>query len=449
MDTTREDLLQKLLKLAYGAENTPELPHVLSPPVVADNLPGRCDISHLPNDVYKSLVDIIDTFEQIKNDRESMALEILDCYRQLNVAFDSTNIVARCKTTADAVRALLHEVNLAVNSRFGFYLGKITAESSLLTKGNTANESVICLAKDDKDIKQAREFFLQHESKLRTMADSASKCPVKMIDYGGDDNPDYQGRGNALAISLSNYDCQRENLGVMIFIRDSNQQPFAAVELNLANTLIRMGTAILNNIIYVEKLNQTYLQHITSLVRAMEAKDSYTSGHSSRVAQMACDLARYIGLDESEIQLLKWAGMLHDIGKIGVRDDVLWKPDKLTDEEFDHIKMHPVKSYEVLEPLEALKNILPAVRHHHEHYDGSGYPDSLAGDNIPLHARILQVADVWDALTSTRSYRKAMPYEKAMDIMRREAGTTMDPDLVNKFNKMITRHLNNEHNHNE
>jgi len=449
MDTTKEDLLQKLLKLAYGPEKTPAPLPAHRPHVVEDHLLGRRDISHLPDDVHKSLVDIIDTFEQIKNDRESMALEILDCYRQLNVAFDSTNIVARCKTTAEAVRAILHEVSLAVNSRFGFYLGKITAESSLLTKGNAVNESVICLAKDDKNIKEAQEFFLQHESELRTMTNSAPKCPVKMIDYRGDYNPDYQGRGNALAVPLSNYDCKPENLGVMIFVRDSDQQPFAAVELNLANTLIRMGTAILNNIIYVEKLNQTYLQHITSLVRAMEAKDSYTSGHSSRVAKMACELARYIRLDEPEIQLLKWAGMLHDIGKIGVRDDVLWKPGKLTNEEFDHIKMHPVKSYEVLEPLEALKNILPAVRHHHEHYDGSGYPDSLAGGNIPLHARILQVVDVWDALTSTRSYRKAMPYEKAMDIMRREAGTTMDPDLVNKFDKMMTQHLKNENNHNE
>jgi HD-GYP domain-containing protein (c-di-GMP phosphodiesterase class II) len=165
----------------------------------------------------------------------------------------------------------------------------------------------------------------------------------------------------------------------------------------------------------------------------MEAKDEYTSGHSTRVSEMACRLAKHIGRSEKEIKQLEWAGLLHDVGKIGIRDEVLGKTDKLTEEEFDHIKTHSVMSYKVLEPLDILRDILPAARHHHEHYDGSGYPDGLIGQEIPLLARILQIADVWDALTSTRSYRKAMTEEKAEQIMREEAGTTMDPDLVESF----------------
>ena len=186
-----------------------------------------------------------------------------------------------------------------------------------------------------------------------------------------------------------------------------------------------------------EKINQSFLQTISSLALAMEAKDAYTSGHSTRVAQMAASLGRKLGLDQTQIQRLEWAGYLHDIGKIGIRDDILNKPGKLTEEEFEHIKTHPVLSYRVLQPVQALKCVLPAVKHHHEHYDGSGYPDGLTAEEIPLHARILKVADVWDALTTTRSYRQAMSKEQAIQILKQEVGKTMDPFITLKLLEII------------
>ncbi len=182
-----------------------------------------------------------------------------------------------------------------------------------------------------------------------------------------------------------------------------------------------------------QKLETAYRQTISSLVRAMEAKDEYTSGHSERVAYYACKLGEFIQLDPLEMQLLQWAGRVHDIGKIGIPDAILLKKGKLTDWEFEQIKTHPLKGYKVLEPVDALEGILLAVKYHHEHYDGSGYPDRLQGEESPLLARIIQIADVWDALTTKRPYRDSMSNHEAKQIMIKEAGTTMDPRLVTAF----------------
>jgi HD-GYP domain-containing protein (c-di-GMP phosphodiesterase class II) len=134
---------------------------------------------------------------------------------------------------------------------------------------------------------------------------------------------------------------------------------------------------------------------------------------------------------------LEWAGLLHDIGKIGIVDAVLSKPGRLTADEFDHIKTHPAQSAQVLQPVDGLRANLPIVRHHHEHNDGSGYPDGLVGEEIPLLARIIQVADTWDAITSSRSYRKAIPFDKALGIMREEAGIITDASVAHVLIDMV------------
>ena len=381
--------------------------------------------------------NIIHLFDALETDANRLADELYLCYEHLNIAFDATEQVSMCRTTQRAITVLNSIITAAVEAQFSFYLGELTRDFSLL-QANTADSSgVTTYASDFVPAEVAQAFFARNERSLHELAQSACEAQVFTMDYHGKTDHDNIGRGNVLAVTLQNIEEDIGYLGTMIFVRSDEQDLFSAVHLNLAQSLVRIGTASLGNIIYAQKLQHTYLQTINTLVRAMEAKDPYTSGHSTRVADMAVALGKRLDLSKDHLGILEWAGLVHDIGKIGIQDAVLRKPGKLTNAEFEHIKTHPVKSQQVLEPVDGLQSILAVVRHHHEHYDGGGYPDGLRGDQIPYLARIIQVADVWDAITSSRSYRQAMPVAKALNIMRQEAGTTMDPAMVALFLDMI------------
>ena len=170
-----------------------------------------------------------------------------------------------------------------------------------------------------------------------------------------------------------------------------------------------------------------------SLTAAIDAKDAYTFGHSERVARAAVELGRTLGLSEDELSDIHLAGLLHDIGKIGVRDEVLTKNGPLTPEEFKHIQEHPVIGHRILADLHGIAHLLPGVLYHHERYDGGGYPEGLKGDAIPLIARILAVADSFDAMNTTRPYRVAMAADRVDAILRQGAGTQWDPLVIDAY----------------
>lgn len=171
---------------------------------------------------------------------------------------------------------------------------------------------------------------------------------------------------------------------------------------------------------------------IMALAIAIEAKDPYTEGHIERVASYAVMLGARSGLSERELELLRKGSILHDVGKIGVRESVLLKPGPLSEEEREHMSIHPVVGARICQPLRS-QLILDMVRHHHERFDGSGYPDGLAGDKIPLAARIMALADAYDALTSDRPYRKRLSQQEALGVICQEAGEQFDPELVPLF----------------
>jgi len=170
-----------------------------------------------------------------------------------------------------------------------------------------------------------------------------------------------------------------------------------------------------------------------SLTAALDAKDSYTYGHSERVARIAVELGRELGLAGDELSDIYLAGLLHDVGKIGIRDSVLGKVEPLTVEEFEHIKQHVTIGYAILSDLRPIRNLLPGVLYHHEHWDGKGYPDGLAGEAIPLLARILAVADAYDAMSTNRPYRDALPCRKVEEILTKGAATQWDKRIVEAF----------------
>jgi HD-GYP domain-containing protein (c-di-GMP phosphodiesterase class II) len=176
-----------------------------------------------------------------------------------------------------------------------------------------------------------------------------------------------------------------------------------------------------------------------SLTTALDAKDTFTFGHSERVARIAVELGRELGLEADELGDIYLAGLLHDVGKIGIKDSVLQKPGPLTPEEREHIQQHVTIGYWILAELRQIRNLLPGVLYHHERVDGTGYPDGLAGDNVPLLARILAVADAYDAMSHQRPYRDSMPYRQVESILVQGAGTQWDKRVVDAFLRCRTR----------
>lgn len=194
--------------------------------------------------------------------------------------------------------------------------------------------------------------------------------------------------------------------------------------------------------IQAERNNQLLESYFSTLAAALDARDPYTAGHSERVAEYAVRIGTLANLPEGEIQDLRKSALLHDIGKIGIKDAVLLKEGKLTDEEWKQIKQHPVLGEAILkqiEPVDAMASFLPGVRSHHERYDGAGYPDGLAGEEIPLFGRIIAVADAFDAMTSDRPYRKGMDEEKAIAILEEGGGTQWDPYFSRLFTEDYRR----------
>lgn len=197
-----------------------------------------------------------------------------------------------------------------------------------------------------------------------------------------------------------------------------------------------VGIALKNAYLYKD-LKDTYLNTINSLVLMMESRDPYVRGHSERVTYIAIEIARYMNLSESDLQILRTAGKLHDIGKITISERILSKPDKLTPSEWAEIHLHPIRGVEIVTPLKFLEAGLSLIRNHHERYDGSGYPDGLSKDSIPLLARILAVADAFDAMTSLRPYRKPYSFDKAISEIKSNTGTQFDPAIVKVFFEII------------
>lgn len=222
-------------------------------------------------------------------------------------------------------------------------------------------------------------------------------------------------------------------LGLIITIAYISYGPVAVIlffgPLVLARYVFKM---------YMEMSNM-YFETISALTAAIEAKDKYTIGHSRRVEKYSKLIAQEMKLSPSRMQILKYAALLHDVGKIGISEKILNKPSRLSEDEFEHIKEHPVIGHRILDEVEFLCKTKDIVRSHHEYYDGSGYPLHLSAEQIPLESLIMSVADAFDAMTSDRPYRKALSFDQAVDIIKRESGKQFAPDVVNAFLKVVNR----------
>jgi putative nucleotidyltransferase with HDIG domain len=185
--------------------------------------------------------------------------------------------------------------------------------------------------------------------------------------------------------------------------------------------------------VQADKIRTSFMNAVTALALALDAKDGYTSGHSGRVSEISVVIAKELGMPDGSIENIRLAGLIHDIGKIGVKEEVLNKPGLLTPQEFEYIKTHPAIGERILKPIVEEQEILDIVRLHHERFDGKGYPDGLAGEQIPTGAAIMALADAYDAMTSDRPYRKSLGHAAAVSEIKKGSGTQFSPDAVEAF----------------
>ncbi|MBO9539919.1 HD domain-containing protein [bacterium] len=234
-------------------------------------------------------------------------------------------------------------------------------------------------------------------------------------------------------VAIAPIHTHRQHYGVLQVFNKLDGTDFTQDELDLIENVGRKLGLAFDNHALMEQVNEGSLETIKGLARALDSKDKYTANHSENVAQYGYLTAVAMGLDPEHCQRIKLGGILHDIGKIGIPDEILNKPSRLTDEEFMIIKQHPGKGYRILEPFKQMRDVADAACSHHERYDGAGYPRRLKAEAIPIGGRILALADAFDTLTSDRKYRPRVPIMDALVEMRRCAGSHFDPQVVVGF----------------
>lgn len=245
------------------------------------------------------------------------------------------------------------------------------------------------------------------------------------------------GMATLLAVPL----VRRDKVKGVLLLGDRQPGGFAGEETFVIEKIASQISVALENAKLYEDMRNLFISTVSSLANAIDAKSPWTKGHSERVMTIAAAIAEEMGLSELSVEQIKIAGLLHDIGKIGILEALLEKPEKISDEEFPPMLLHPEKGVAILSPIEQLQDILPTIRHHHERYDGTGYPDGLKGEEIPLQARIVAVADAFDAMVSDRPYKKGFSARKTLKVLEERAGSQFDPDVVECFRDRVAGKL--------
>jgi len=374
---------------------------------------------------------------RLKHENDGLADEVLRGYEQINFIFDVSAHIASLSDGEEVRRMLMTKIK-----------DMFTADAVFLILGDRLNAIQV-----DRSGQIVRGWLPGHirlniDPTPRTRVDSWDLPAVRVLDLP----PEFEGARCRLeespSVFVSTADATGEWTGhgtsMWGALRDDEKSfsivgiirrhaPFTSADMLLLDSALTYGGHVLRNLQLVEQLQRTSFEVVRTLVNAIDQKDNYTSGHSERVGFLARATGQAMGLPAKQLKELEWAALLHDVGKIGIPEHVLNKPGKLTEDEYAIIKGHPSRGEEILDPVASLEPVLEGVLYHHENPDGTGYPEGLEGDAIPVLARIIHVVDVFDALTSTRSYRKAYNVERALNILKNDAGTKLDTEIVQQF----------------
>jgi len=379
----------------------------------------RAELLNLgPDDALLSLLTgLSSAVEQIMVEHSGLAEELLSVYEQLGAVFDITRRLPGVSGEAEVVDLFIDSLSRSFSRHDIFVIHAGHLESGKNGPAPSASS------------KWLNPLAARSRDESRVLVEPVTDPSVARMTEEVMIGPVFAGDVFVCAIVLS---------------RSPEVPRFRTGDMLLLESLTMFCGDMIRNHRLVRELQNMSLAMVRSLVNAVDQKDTYTSGHSLRVAFYATMIGRALGMKPADLQMLQWSALLHDVGKIGIRDDVLKKEGRLTDDEFAHIKEHPVRSHRVVQEVPQLAAALDGVLHHHERYDGTGYPSGLKGEAIPLQARIIQIADVFDALTSDRSYRAAHTWPRALEILREGAGQAVDPHLQTLFDRLVRVRLQSD-----
>jgi HD-GYP domain-containing protein (c-di-GMP phosphodiesterase class II) len=270
---------------------------------------------------------------------------------------------------------------------------------------------------------QATSYFTRYSSRIFTAQDTLLQEIQERVDQEFSCT-------SVMAFSLK---ASNRQVGILLLASLDPRVVFSDKQRRSFYMLVSKAAAAIENTYLYDNLQRHYLETVESFAQALEAKDSYTHGHSRQVSLYAGLLARRLGFSAPQRALLEQAALLHDIGKIGIADTILNYPGALSPDDLTEVRKHPCKGRNILAPIRSLSGLAEIVYYHHEHWDGSGYPDGLAGEEIPLMARIIGIADAFDAITSQRPYRVCLDLNAALAELKQGAGSQFDPALVELF----------------
>lgn len=378
---------------------------------------GKPQIAHLSGvDQLVHLERVVEGVTRLSDENARLVDEVLQGYEHLNLVFDFTQNLAETTDRVQLERQLMTRICLLLK-----------AEAACIVENRCAPRwyeasSFRPERRGGSDMNAPR---FDNEFVSRLAARTHEQRKIDVITAG-----DHQ----ILAGPLTRLD---DRVDAMLAFRPIGAAAFTSSEMLMVETALSFGSRVICHAEAHERLRKMSIEVSRALVAAIDKKDHYTCGHSERVALLARATGAAVGLSANDLQTIEWAGLLHDVGKIGIPEAILCKPGKLTDQEFEVIKQHPRMGYEILRPIASFDRVLEAVLYHHEQPDGRGYPEGLRADQIPLLARIIHVVDVFDALTSTRSYRSAFTVEQALEIIRKDSGTRIDSEMATAFDKAI------------
>ena len=366
-------------------------------------------------------------------------LERLNCELSLKVEELNTlnqiltNISVNSSTNDVFSRLVQMAIDITHSDESGFYV--INDAVRMPFKIAIAHASDALDARDAaaKSPTVAPDSTLSNPSVKRLMMEIArDEIPLLIAENNGTRNLP----PNIVSMILMPVKIRAKVFGVLTALATAPEKRFSEKDLYYLSFMAQSAANAIENLALYENIYENLFSTLFAFVNAIEARDPYTRQHSSRVTRFSIAIGRELGCSSDELETLNFAGHLHDIGKIGIRDDILLKPGRLTEEEFEKIKEHPGIGARIVEKLGFWEQERVIIRHHHERFDGTGYPDGLKKTEIPFLARILSVADVYDALSSDRAYRQKMAEKQVLQIIRQGIGTQFDPQVVETFFKL-------------
>ncbi len=392
---------------------------------------GRCEIA-APLKVRGEVIGVMDAESPVAGAYDEADLQLLEAFAaQAAAAIHNARLFRKVEDANAALRANVEEM-ARLNRELEAHGRQIAAAKDALERqvkhlvalhrtGQTITSSLDLDTTLERIVQMTRELVDSSMTTIKLVDQETQQLQVRAIS-GGPDSDQIGSSRIDLPLRIGD-----RTIGVFEL---ASGKAFGDEELRMLETLATQAAIAIENARLFEQTQSTYYETLKTLAGALEARDTYTQGHSERVASLATSIAERLGVSEEETREIYSAALLHDIGKIGVRDDVLLKRGALTAGEMGIIRGHPVLGDAILGPLKFFDRVTGMVKHHHERWDGSGYPDGLAGERIPLASRIVGVADAYDAMTSDRPYRDRKPPAEALQIIRDEAGRQFDPKVV-------------------